>query len=68
MEEAHVLRNEFAMVEVMISTTGSKHTLRIRNADTDDEITLDALELEALTRMSHRSFGPLILFGQAGES
>ncbi len=66
MEQSHYLRNEFAMVEVTISTSGGNQMLRIRNADTNDEIVLDPLELEALTRMDHRAFGSLILSDGSG--
>lgn len=55
------VRNEFAMVELEISKGPIAQTLRIRNAETDEEICLDPLELEALTRLAHRAFGPLIV-------
>jgi hypothetical protein len=55
-----LLRNEFALVEVRVEDAGSGPALRIRDAETDRSILLDALELEALTRLSHNDFGRLV--------
>ena len=55
------LRNEFAMVEVTLKAERHAQRLRIRNAETDDVVELDPLELEALTRLSHRDLGRLIV-------
>lgn len=56
------VRNEFAMVELEITKGPTAQTLHIRNAETDEVVRLDPLELEALTRLAHRAFGPLIVF------
>ncbi|HZL04739.1 MAG TPA: dihydrodiol dehydrogenase [Coriobacteriia bacterium] len=60
-EEPQFLRNEFAMVELTVKGDRGAQRLRIRNAETDDVVELDPLELEALTRMDHRDFGRLIV-------
>lgn len=60
-EHTQFLRNEFAMVEITVVANAHVEVLRIRNAETDEVIELDPLELEALTRMRHRQFGPLIV-------
>lgn len=65
-EHTQFLRNEFAMVQVTLATDGNVQVLRIRNAETDEMIELDPLELEALTRMRHREFGPLIVAEDPG--
>lgn len=65
-EHTQILRNEFAMVEVTLATNGHVQVLRIRNAETDQMIELDPLELEALTRMRHGEFGPLIVADDPG--
>ncbi len=56
-----VLRNEFAMVELRLEDDGNGPRLLIRDADTGHSIRLDPLEVEALTRMRHEDFGPLLL-------
>lgn len=61
-----VLRSEFAMVEVTVEDGGNGPALRIRDADTGRTILLDPLELEALTRMRHGEFGPLLVRDTAG--
>ena len=61
------LRNEFAMVEVTLIGERHAQRLRIRNAETDDVVELDPLELEALTRLSHGELGRLIVADGAGE-
>lgn len=55
------LRNEFASVRIGIRSERNRAQLEIRNTETDEAIRLDPLELEALTRMRHADFGPLIL-------
>lgn len=55
------LRNEFAAVKIVIMRHYNSEELEIRNTETDEAIRLDPLELEALTRMRHSDFGPLIL-------
>ena len=60
-EHREFLRNEFAMVEVTVTGDRGTQRLRIRNAETDDVVELDPLELEALTRMTHRQLGELIV-------
>lgn len=62
------LRNEFSSVELTINTDGfpdddptGRVSLTVRDLENNMEITLDVLELESLTRMSHAQFGPLIV-------
>lgn len=55
------LRNEFAMVEVSVHTDANGARLILRDTESGDQIALDPLELEALTRLSHSDFGPIIL-------
>lgn len=59
--ERVLLRSEFAMVEVRVEDTGNGPGLRIRDTDSGQAIVLDPLELEALTRMRHAEFGPLVV-------
>lgn len=56
-----VIRNEFATVwlGIDVSTTGVR--IVITDAETETAIALDPLELEAISRMSHRDFDELIL-------
>lgn len=53
--------NEFARVEVTVETGGNGPLLVVRDPEIGNEVALDPLELEALTRVRHREFGPLIL-------
>jgi hypothetical protein len=53
-------RNEFALVEVERFETESGPRMRIRDLATGNEVFLDPLELEALTRLRHREFAPLL--------
>jgi hypothetical protein len=55
------VRNEFAVVEVTVQERGGSTVLVIENATEDAAITLDALELEALTRAGHATLRGLIL-------
>lgn len=55
------LRNEFANVRISVLRRNNADELEIRNTETDEVIRLDPLELEALTRMKHKDFGPLIV-------
>lgn len=55
------VRNEFAMVELVVMTGHTGDRVVVRDVEVGTEIELDALELEALTRVDHESFGPLIV-------
>lgn len=57
-----LLRNEFAMVGVQLLVERDAAVLRVRNAETDETIDLDPLELESLTRLQHRELGPFIVY------
>jgi hypothetical protein len=48
-----VLRNEFAMVEVALVEGRNGPGLAVRDSETGAGVTLDPLELEALTRLRH---------------
>ena len=54
--DTHILKNEFAMVEVTPDDTANGGRLLIRDLLTGRSIYLDALELEALTLMPHSEF------------
>lgn len=56
-----ILKNEFAMVEVGTRVDGNGARLVIRDVETGNVIELDPLELEALTRLRHRDFDPLVV-------
>ena len=51
-----VLRNEFATVEVSLDETANGPRLLVRDLETMQQVHLDALEVESLTRMSHDDF------------
>jgi hypothetical protein len=51
-----VLRNEFATVEVLLDETANGPRLLVRDLETLQQIHLDALEVESLTRMDHDDF------------
>lgn len=55
-----VIRNEFAMVEVGQDDSAKGTRLFIRDVQTGASVYLDSLELEALTRLSHKDFAPLV--------
>lgn len=55
-----VLRSEFAMVEVSVDSSGSGPALAVRDAETGDTVSLDPLELEALTRLRHEDLARII--------
>lgn len=55
-----VLHSEFATVEVDLDGAGNGPRLRIRNPRSGTCICLDPLELETLTRLSHRDFAVLV--------
>jgi hypothetical protein len=55
-----IFRNEFAMVEVRRDEEANSVRLFIRDVATGNSIYLDPLELEALTRLTHEQFGPLV--------
>lgn len=55
-----IYRNEFAMVEVGRFETPSGPRMRIRDMSSGNEVFLDAMELEGLTRARHRDFAPLL--------
>ena len=55
-----VLQSEFAMVEIRLDDSANGVRLHIKDLGSDDEIYLDPLELEALTRLDHEFFVPLV--------
>jgi hypothetical protein len=55
-----VIRNEFAMVQVDQDDSAKGTRLMIQDVQTGDCIYLDSLELEALTRLRHKDFAPLV--------
>jgi len=60
MAKGWVIRNEFAMVEVVRDDSAHDPRLLIRDMQSGDTVQLDALELEALTRISHGDLRPLL--------
>lgn len=54
------IRNEFAVVDLTIRESEGGSVLQVRDILRGTTITLDALELEALTRLRHADFGPLV--------
>lgn len=57
---AEVYQNEFAMVEVSRFETETGPRLCIRDLSSGNEIYLDPVELEGLTRLRHADFAPLV--------
>jgi hypothetical protein len=55
-----IFQNEFAMVEVRRDESANGVRLLIRDLTTGSHIYLDPLELEALMRMDHSFFLPLV--------
>ncbi|GAA2538350.1 hypothetical protein [Pseudonocardia hydrocarbonoxydans] len=55
-----VVRNEFAMVEVALDRQAHDARLRITDRQTGRTVHLDALELEALTRIGHGDLRSLL--------
>lgn len=55
-----IYQNEFAMVEVTRFVTGTGPRLRIRDLSSGNEIFLDPVELESLTRLRHVDLAPLV--------
>jgi len=55
-----LLSNDFATVKLSIYRSAERPRLRIYDANLGFEITLDPLEIEALTRLGHSDFGALI--------
>jgi hypothetical protein len=51
-----VLHNEFATVEVLLDETANGPRLLVRDLETGQQVHLDALEVESLTRMTHDDF------------
>ncbi|MDA8269935.1 MAG: hypothetical protein M0Z39_00795 [Actinomycetota bacterium] len=51
-----IIKNEFASVEITIDEAACNQMLKIRDLRSGSEVELDALELEAFTRTSHRQF------------
>lgn len=52
--------NEFAFVDVEVRRTHGGTVLHIRDLQTGADIELDALELEALTRLRHADLGRIV--------
>jgi hypothetical protein len=55
-----VYQNEFAMVEVTRFETATGPRLHVRDLSSGNEIFLDPVELEGLTRLRHADFAPLV--------
>jgi hypothetical protein len=55
-----LISNEFARVEVEQQDSANGQRLLIRDPSTGASIYLDALELEAITRLRHQDFGRFI--------
>ena len=55
-----VFRNEFAMVRVTRIDDAGGPRLRIQCLASGQEVSLDPLELEGLTRARHADFAPLL--------
>ncbi len=55
-----IFQNEFSMVEVKRDESANGVRLLIRDMATGNSIYLDPLELEALTRVAHTHFLPLV--------
>ncbi len=51
-----IIRNEFAVVEVLEDRTTAGPTLLVRDLEAGTEIRLDAFELASLTRVAHEDF------------
>lgn len=58
--DAAIFQSEFAMVSVRRDETANGVRLHLRDMATGNEIYLDPLELEALTRADHSMFVPLV--------
>lgn len=58
--EPFIVQSEFAMVQVRLDDSANGSRLHIKDLGSDDEIYLDPLELEALTRLNHEFFVPLV--------
>jgi hypothetical protein len=57
---AEIYQNEFAMVEVGRHETETGPRLHIRDLSSGNEIFLDPVELESLTRLRHVDLAPLV--------
>lgn len=51
-----IIRSEFAAVEILEDRTTAGPTLLVRDLEHRTEIRLDAMELAALTRLTHEEF------------
>ena len=58
--EGEIFQNEFAMVVVRRDEAANGVRLFIKDVATGNHIYLDPLELEALTRLDHDHFVPLV--------
>ena len=58
--DSTIFQSEFAMVEVKRDESTNGVRLLIRDLSTGNQIFLDPLELEALTRVDHSFFLPLV--------
>jgi hypothetical protein len=65
MDEKLFLRNEFATLMVEIDRQGAGPRLRVVDLESGNEIFLDLLELESLTRLTHAHFADLVRPGGA---
>lgn len=55
-----LLKNEFASVEVLRDDSANGPRLLIRDLEGGDEIYLDILEVESLTRRTHTDFADFV--------
>lgn len=56
-----VVRNEFATVWLEVDVRPNGVRIVLTDAETEEAIALDPLELEAICRMTHTDFAPMIL-------
>ncbi len=55
-----ILRNDFATVKLCIDDSSERPRVKITDTNGGSEITLDLLEIEALTRLGHADFTLII--------
>lgn len=55
-----MLRNDFATVKLSVHESPDRPRITIADVNTGRKITLDLLEIEALTRIRHSDFGSIV--------